>query len=120
MESDVVYGGSDPEPEDWPTLAPHHCARYLADDLKGIDRRVLAHLEAAGWVDVGNRLDGAKVPTVPTLAYQDVEFATMRCDYLLAYKAQASQARSHQVIRNDLIDAASGHRPVLATFEIEP
>lgn len=105
----------DPEPEDWPTLAPHHRARYLADDLRGIDRRVLAHLEAAGWVDLGHRLDGAKVPTV---AYQDVEFATMRCDYLLASKALASRAHSYQVIRNDFTDAASDHYPVLATFEV--
>lgn len=109
----------DPEPEDWPTLALHHRARYLADDLKGIDRRVLAQLEAAGWVDLGHRLDKEKVPTVPTVAYRDVEFATMRCDYLLASKALASQARSYQVIRNDLTDAASDHYPVLATFEVK-
>lgn len=108
----------DPEPEDWPALAPQHRARYLADDLNGIDRRVLAHLEAAGWVDLGHRLDGTRVPTVPTLAYRDAEFATMRCDYLLASQALASKARSYQVILNDLTDAASDHYPVLATFEI--
>lgn len=108
----------DPEPEDWPALASHHRARYLADDLHGLDRSVLARLEAAGWVDLGHRLDAAATPTVPTAAYSDVEFATMRCDYLLASQALAAQARSYQVIRNEITDAASDHYPVLATFEL--
>lgn len=108
----------DPEPEDWPALAPHHRARYLAEDLKGIDRTVLAHLEAAGWVELGQQLDPAKVPTVPTAAYRDAEFATMRCDYLLASGALASMAKSYQVIRNDITDMASDHYPVLMTFEV--
>lgn len=108
----------DPEPEDWAALAPHHRARYLAEDLQSIDRSVLAHLEAAGWVDLGHRLDSAAVPTVPTAAYRDVEFATMRCDYLLASAALAAKARSYQVIRNNITDAASDHYPVIATFEV--
>lgn len=108
----------DPEPEDWLALAPHHQARYLADDLKGIDRSVLAHLEAAGWVDLGLQLDPLKVPTVPTVAYRDVEFATMRCDYLLASKAVVQHAQTYQVIRNATTDDASDHYPVLATFEV--
>lgn len=108
----------DPEPEDWPALAPHHRARYLADDLTGIDRSVLTHLEAAGWVDLGLQLDPLKVPTVPTAAYRDVEFATMRCDYLLASKALAQHARTYQVIRNVVTDAASDHYPVMATFKV--
>ncbi len=108
----------DPEPADWPALAPHHRARYLADDRQGIDRSVLAHLEAAGWVDLGLRLDPEKVPTVPTEAYRDVEFATMRCDYLLASQSLAGYAQSYQVIRNAVTDTASDHYPVLATFEV--
>lgn len=108
----------DLEPEDWGRLAPHHRARYLADDLHGLDRSVLAHLDAAGWVDLGHRLDAAKVPTVPTPAYHDVEFATMRCDYLLASNALAEMATSYQVIRNAITDTASDHYPVLATFEV--
>lgn len=108
----------DPEPKDWSALEPHHRARYLADDLKGIDRSVLAHLEAAGWVDLGLQLDPLKVSTVPTVAYRDVEFATMRCDYLLASKALAQHARTYQVIRNAATDSASDHYPVLATFEL--
>ena len=79
---------------------------------------MLAHLEAAGWVDLGHRLDPARVPTVPTAAYRDAEFATMRCDYLLASQSLAATARSYQVIRNDISDAASDHYPVLATFEV--
>lgn len=108
----------DPEPKDWAALAPHHRARYLADDLEGIDRSILASLEAAGWVDLGHRFDTTKVPTVPTAAYRDVEFATMRCDYLLASEAFAATARSYEVIRNETTDTASDHYPVLATFEI--
>jgi endonuclease/exonuclease/phosphatase family metal-dependent hydrolase len=108
----------DPEPEDWSALAPHHRARYLADDLQGIDRSVLAHLEAAGWVDLGLRLDPDKTPTVPTPAYQNVEFATMRCDYLLASKALATHAKTYQVVRNAASDMASDHYPVLATFDV--
>lgn len=108
----------DPEPQDWPDLAPHHRARYLADDLQGIDRSVLAQLEAAGWVDLGHQLDPHRVPTVPTPAYRDVEFATMRCDYLLASQSLAKRVRSYEVIRNDLSDMASDHYPVLATFEV--
>jgi len=74
----------DPEPEDWPTLAPHHRGRYMADDLQGLDRSVLARLEAAGWVDVGHQLDAEATPTVPAAACRDIEFATMRCDVQLA------------------------------------
>lgn len=108
----------DKEPEDWSALAPFHRARYLADDLKGVDRSVLAHLEAAGWVDLGHQLDPRKVPTVPTVAYRDVEFATMRCDYLLASTALARHAQTYHVIRNATTDDASDHYPVLATFEV--
>lgn len=108
----------DPEPHDWDSLAPHHRSRYLADDLRGIDQSVLAHLEAAGWVDLGHRLDPAGTPTVPTAAYRHAEFATMRCDYLLASQALATRARNYQVIRNDITDTASDHYPVLATFEL--
>lgn len=79
---------------------------------------MLAHLEAAGWVDLGHQLDADKGPTVPTVAYADVEFATMRCDYLLASKSLAALAKSYQVIRNPVTDSASDHYPVLATFEV--
>lgn len=108
----------DPEPQDWATLAPHHRARYLADDLKGIDHGVLAHLEAAGGVDVGHRLDSTGAATVPTDAYRDAEFATMRCDYLLASHALAATACSYQVVRNNVTGSASDHYPILATFEV--
>ena len=108
----------DPEPQDWPTLAPFHRVRYLAADLRSIDHSVLAHLEAAGWVDIGAQLDTSKTPTVPTVAYRDAEFATMRCDYFLATRALAAKAQSYQVIRNDTTGMASDHYPVLATFSL--
>ena len=108
----------DLEPEGFDALAAHHRARYLADDLRTADRRVLAHLEAAGWVDVGHALDGASAPTVPTAGFIGTEFAPMRCDYLLASQALAVHAQSYQVIRNEASDMASDHYPVLTTFEV--
>jgi endonuclease/exonuclease/phosphatase family metal-dependent hydrolase len=108
----------DPEPEGFEALPLHHLARYLADDLNGADRTVLAHLEAAGWVDVGHVLDRAVTPTVPTSAFTGVEFATMRCDYVLATAALAVGARRYEVIRTSDTDMASDHYPVVATFEL--
>ncbi|PGH56843.1 endonuclease/exonuclease/phosphatase [Azospirillum palustre] len=108
----------DPEPEGFDALPAHHRTRYLADDLRGADRSVLAHLEAAGWVDVGHALGGAGVPTVPTAGYPNTEFAVMRCDYVLASRALAAAAASYQVIRNPVTDRASDHYPVLARFEV--
>jgi endonuclease/exonuclease/phosphatase family metal-dependent hydrolase len=108
----------DPEPEGFDALPSHHRARYLADDLRTADRSVLAHLEAAGWVDIGHARGQAGVPTVPTAAFTGTEFAVMRCDYLMASKALAAHARSCEVIRTPLTDMASDHYPVLATFEL--
>jgi endonuclease/exonuclease/phosphatase family metal-dependent hydrolase len=108
----------DPEPEDFTALPAHHRARYLADDLRSADRTVLARLEAAGWVDLGHQLDPSKGPTVPTAAYRDVEFATMRCDYMLASAALAQTAQHYEVLRTPITDKASDHYPILARFEL--
>lgn len=108
----------DPEPEGFDALPAHHRARYLADDLKRADRSVLAHLEAAGWVDIGHMLDKGITPTVPTAAFTGTEFATMRCDFVLATTALAAGARRYEVLRTPDTDAASDHYPVLATFEV--
>ncbi len=108
----------DDEPEGFDLLPAHHRARYLADDLCSADRSVLAHLEAAGWVDVGHALGGSNSPTVPTTGFTGTEFAVMRCDYMMASAALASYAQSYQVIRTPLTDMASDHYPVLASFEI--
>jgi len=108
----------DAEPEGFDALAAHHRARYLADDLRTADRSVLAHLEAAGWVDVGHTLGGSSAPTVPTAGFTGTEFAAMRCDYLLASQELAAHARSYQVIRSATTDGASDHYPVIATFEL--
>lgn len=108
----------DPEPAGFDALPAHHRARYLADDLRTADRSVLAHLEAAGWVDVGHALDQSGVPTVPTAGFSGTEFAAMRCDYLLASQALAAHAKSCRVISTAVTDMASDHYPVLATFEL--
>ena len=108
----------DSEPEGFDALPAHHRAHYLADDLRTADRSVLAHLEAAGWVDVGHAFSSSNVPTVPTAGFTGTEFAVMRCDYLLASKALAECAESYQVIRTSVTDTASDHYPVLAAFNV--
>lgn len=110
----------DPEPAGFDALPAHHYAHYLADDLKGADRSVLAHLEAAGWVDVGHVLDQAITPTVPTTGFAGTEFATMRCDHVLATQALAAGARSYEVIRTPATGIASDHYPIVATSEVAP
>jgi endonuclease/exonuclease/phosphatase family metal-dependent hydrolase len=108
----------DAEPEGFDALPAHHRARYLADDLQTADRSVLAHLEAAGWVDVGHALGATGLPTVPTPGFTGTEFAVMRCDYVMATKALATCAKSYRVIRTPVTDMASDHYPVLATFDL--
>lgn len=106
----------DPEPIGFDALPAHHRARYLADDLRTADRSVLARLETAGWVDVGYTLGKADLPTVPTAGFAGTEFATMRCDYMLASPALADYAATYDVIRTPATDMASDHYPVLGTF----
>lgn len=108
----------DPEPIGFDALPPHHRARYLADDLQMADRSVLAQLETAGWIDLGHVLDKTITPTVPTTGFTGTEFATMRCDYLLASQALASYASTYEVIRTPATDMASDHYPVLGTFSL--
>lgn len=108
----------DDEPEGFQTLAAHHRSRYLADDLRTADRSVLSSLEAAGWVDVGHAMGGANTPTVPAAGFDNTEFVTMRCDYVMASRAMAEVARSYQVIRSPLTKMASDHYPVLARFGV--
>lgn len=106
----------DPEPEGFASLPAHHRARYLGEDLQTADRSVLAHLEAAGWVDLGHALGKAGSPTVPTTDFADTEFATMRCDYVMTSQALARHAQSYEVIRTPLSDTASDHYPVFVRF----
>lgn len=107
----------DPVPSDWTTLAVHHRARYVSSDQKSLDGSVLTHLEAAGWVDIGHAL-GSSEHTVPGAAFQGTEFATMRCDFVLASKALSVGAHQYEVIRTPATDAASDHYPVAVSFEI--
>jgi exodeoxyribonuclease III len=108
----------DPEPEDFASLPAHHRARYLGDDLLTADRSALARLEAAGWIDIGHALGQAGAPTVPTAGFADTEFATMRCDYVMASQALAARATSYAVICTPSTATASDHYPVFAGFEL--
>ncbi|MFK0642906.1 endonuclease/exonuclease/phosphatase family protein [Ochrobactrum sp. BD22] len=108
----------DPDPVGFDALPAHHRARYLAEDLNGIDRSVLANLEAAGWVDIGHKLDKAIIPTVPATAFADTEFATMRCDYVLATAVLAANAKHYEVIRTTETNTASDHYPIVTYFKL--
>lgn len=108
----------DPEPEGFDALSAHHRTRCLADDLRTADRTVLAHLESAGWVDVGHALGKAGTPTAPTPGFTGTEFAVMRCDYVMASPALASCATDDAVIRTPETDMASDHYPILASFAV--
>ena len=90
----------------------------IADDMRSADRSVLAHLEAVGWVDVGHALGGADIPTVPCAGFTGTEFATMRCDYVLASRALAKFAQTYAFLRTPVTDTASDHYPVIASFEV--
>ena len=107
-----------PEPADFADLAPYRRTHYLADDARTADRTVMAALDAAGWIDVGQKLGQGDIPTVPTAGHKDSEFPTMRCDYVLATRALAEKARHYEVINAPLTDVASDHYPVVAEFEI--
>lgn len=108
----------DAEPGGFDALPAHHRTRYLAEDLQTADRTVLAGLEAAGWVDICHRLGGNALPTVPTAGFSGTEFATMRCDYILATPALAAGAERYEVIGGADADSASDHYPVLARFDL--
>lgn len=121
----VLLGGDfnsasphDAEPGDFAELPAVHRTRYLADDGRLADRTVLASLENAGWVDIGHSLGGTDVPTVPAAGFSNTEFATMRCDYLMATGPMAASAKTYDVIRKPATDNASDHYPVVATFEL--
>lgn len=107
----------DPEPDGLSDLPPHHRARYLGDDLVTADRSILARLEAAGWVDIGHQLGANAVPTVPAAGFSGTEFASLRCDFVLASRALSKHATHYEVIRTPTTDTASDHYPVLASFE---
>jgi hypothetical protein len=82
------------------------------------DRNVLAHLETASWVDVSHALEGSSARTAPTACFTGTDFATMRCDYLLASQAWAALTRSYRMIRNEASDIASDRYAVLTSFEV--
>jgi exodeoxyribonuclease-3 len=92
--------------------------RYLADDDRSLDRSILSRLEAAGWIDVGHARGGTNISTVPARGFRNTEFATMRCDFVMASKAMAVRAIHYEVIRTPVTDIASDHYPVLARFEL--
>lgn len=107
------------EPEGFDRLPVHHRVRHLAEGSAGMDRSVLAFLEAGGWIDLGHALGGeAEAPTVPTAGFREAEFPITRFDYILASRPLAACAKGYRVVRTAACDTASDHYPVLAEFEL--
>lgn len=118
----VVLGGdcnsvspADAEPEGLAHLPARFRARYV--DANGhADRRTLASLLQAGFVDVAVHLQQASTATVPTTALPASEFVSFRCDYLLATSSLIRHATRYEVLRNPTTDWTSDHYPILADF----
>ncbi|AWC25211.1 Endonuclease/Exonuclease/phosphatase family protein [Aminobacter sp. MSH1] len=114
----VIIGG------DYNSVSPHDAepalselparfrARYAGEDGKA-DVRTLSSLEAAGFNDIGFKLGGHQMPTVPGAAFQGSEFVPFRCDYLLATAALADQASNYRVLHDDRAGQASDHYPII-------
>ncbi|PHP20737.1 endonuclease/exonuclease/phosphatase [Sphingobium sp. IP1] len=105
----------DPEPDDLDSLAPHFRARYV--DANGrMDRRLIASLLQAGFVDLGAQL-GDRRRTVPGSAFPDTEFPTFRSDYLLASDALAQRTSGFTTADAGNAGAASDHYAIYADFD---
>lgn len=118
----VILGGdfnsvspADPEPEGLTYLPACFRARYV-DTSGHADRRTLASLLQAGFVDVAVHLQQAATATVPTTAFTASEFVPFRCDYLLTTPSLIRRASRFEVLRSPTTDWASDHYPILAEF----
>jgi endonuclease/exonuclease/phosphatase family metal-dependent hydrolase len=109
----------DPDPADLAELALRDRSRYVADYMRTPDHSVSTRLEHAGWVDIGHKLGGNDMPTVPASGFKNTEFATMRCDYIMASDSLAFHASTYHVLRDERTSFASDHYPIMATFELE-
>ncbi|HQS44916.1 MAG: endonuclease/exonuclease/phosphatase [Rhizobiales bacterium 24-66-13] len=118
----VIVGG------DFNNVSPHSAepalgelparfrARY-ADETGKADRRTLAALEAAGFIDIAFRLGVHETPTVPGAAFKGSEFVPFRCDYLMSTAALAERVRHYEVVDDPRADEASDHYPILCDVE---
>jgi endonuclease/exonuclease/phosphatase family metal-dependent hydrolase len=121
-EAYVIIGGdfNSASPHDhaphFDELPARFRARYT-DKIGKPHHDVLAGLERAGFVDIGKRLDGNHVATVPGAAFKSSEFVPFRCDYFLATSALANLAVDYRVLRDTAsLDRASDHYPIVAAF----
>ncbi|HJE22850.1 MAG TPA: endonuclease/exonuclease/phosphatase family protein [Methylorubrum populi] len=118
----VIVGGDlnsvspdDAEPEGLPLLPAHHRVRYAAPDGTA-DRRAVAGLLQAGFVDVATRLAGSVTTTVPAAGFENTEFMPFRSDYLFASEAMARRVRDYAVMKTPATGAASDHYPIVIDF----
>lgn len=107
----------DPEPVDLGTLPARFRSRYV--DLDGLmDRRPLASLLQAGFVDVAAHLASPLSPTVPGAGFAGTEFVPFRSDYLLASTALVGKVSAYETLSGGREGAASDHYPIYADFVI--
>jgi exodeoxyribonuclease III len=120
-------------------LDPQHRARHLRAGST-VDTRAVAHLAAAGFVDLFRVAGSGPGHTVPT-AYGGAEFGGaefgasrpagerrgtghtvtggLRLDYLLASPALARLACTCQVVTGGAAEVASDHYPLLARLDLD-
>lgn len=107
----------DPEPGDLDTLQGHFRARYI--DLDGkMDRRPIASLLQAGFIDIGAQCGGTPQPTVPGAGFAGTEFVQFRSDYILASRLLADAATAYTVVGGEPAGRASDHYPIWADFAL--
>ncbi|WP_375188832.1 hypothetical protein [Sphingobium yanoikuyae] len=122
-EGYAVIGGDfnslapgDDEPADLARLPAHFRARYVDGDGK-MDRRPIASLLQAGFVDLGAQ-HGDRRRTVPGAGFPLSEFVDFRSDYLLASAALTKQATVFSTIDCKEAGEASDHYPIYADFKM--
>ncbi|WP_234364968.1 endonuclease/exonuclease/phosphatase family protein [Streptomyces sp. RTd22] len=114
-------GAQDREQDDWRRipihLQPRH--RMVRDDgsYGGTDRRAMAALMAAGFVDPPLQL---QVPWGRTAGYwNDTELWDHRSDYVLLSPSLAPALRSYVVADTPTTQMLSDHLPVVATLHLD-
>lgn len=108
----------DGNPKGFADLPARDWSRYVGDDLRNADNSVLSRLEMAGWHDIGHKLGANATPTIPAKDFTDMEFAVMRCDFVLTTEPLAACAKNYRVTHSSEADMASDHYPVVTTFDL--
>lgn len=104
----------DPEPDDLDRLPAHFRIRYV-NEHGCMDRRPIASLLQAGFVDIGATV-GDRRRTVPGAAFPQSEFVPFRSDYLLCSSLLADRAVCYTTWDDEDAGESSDHYPIYADF----